>query len=195
VGGADKLASVKDLVMTAQVQIDPAMGGLKLKQTNRWLAPGLFRQEVEAPFGKLSSFTNGKSGWIKSPQGDGALMGPMLRQAQGEIFRSYFQLLLSDRDGDRTVNAAGADAIEISDKSGNAARLTIDPNSGLPVKLSYAGPQGKIEETWADLRDVNGIKAPFKISVQQNGRKFADVTVEDIKVNTGATEEQLSKRQ
>jgi hypothetical protein len=119
----------------------------------------------------------------------------MLRQAQGEIFRSYFQLLLSDRDANRTVNAAGADSIEISDKSGNAARLTIDPNSGLPVKLSYAGPQGNIEETWADLRDVSGIKAPFKISVQQNGRKFADVTVEDIKTNTGATEEQLSKRQ
>src|SRR5208282_3545771 len=83
VGGADKLAGITDTLVTAEVQIDPGMGGLKLKQTNHWLAPGLFRQEVEAPFGKLSSYTDGKSGWIKTPQGDGALMGPMLKQAQG----------------------------------------------------------------------------------------------------------------
>ena len=195
VGGADKLAGVKDVTITSEIQIDPSMGGLKLKQTNRWLGSGLFRQEVEAPFGKLASFTNGKSGWVKSPQGEGALVGPMLKQAQGEIFRNYFQLLLSDRDTGRTVNAAGGDSVEISDKSGNAVRLTIDKASGLPLKSSYAGPQGKIEETWSDLRDVNGIKIPFKIVVQQNGRKFADIAMQEVRINTGATEEQLSKRQ
>ena len=47
---------------------------------------------------------------------------------------------------------------------------------------------------WNDLRDVDGMKAPFKIAVRQGGQKFADVIVEEIKVNTGATEEQLSKR-
>jgi len=195
VGGADKLAAVKDSVQTAQVQIDPAMGGLKLKQVNYWLTPGLFRQEVEAPFGKLSSFTNGKSGWVKSPQGEGALMGPMLRQAQGEVFRSYFHLMVSDRDPERTVNFVAPAVVEISDKNGNAARLTLDESSGLPLKASYESSQGKVEEGWSDWRDVAGMKAPFKISVTQNNKKFADVTVEDIKVNTGATEEQLSKRQ
>jgi zinc protease len=195
VGGADKLAGVKDMMETAEVQIDPSMGGLKLKQTNRWLEPGLFRQEVEAPFGKLSSYTDGKSGWIKTPQGDGALIGPMLKQAQGEIFRNYFHLLLSDRDPGRTVNAVDDSTVEISDKKGNSTQLKIDEKTGLPLGESYAGAQGKVEEAWSDLRDVNGIKTPFKIAVQQNGKKFADVTVQEIKVNTGATQEQLSKRQ
>lgn len=195
VGGSDKLAGVKDLMQTAELQIDPSVGGLKLKQTNRWLSPGLFRQEVEAPFGKLSSFTNGTSGWVKGPQGDGALVGPMLKQAQGEIFRSYFRLLTSDRDANRTVNYAGVGLVDISDKSGNTVRLTVDENTGLPMKSSYTGPQGMIEESWSDLREVDGMKVPFKITITQAGRKFAEVTIQDYKVNTGVTEAELSKRQ
>jgi zinc protease len=194
-GGADNLAGVKDLMQVADVQIDPSMGGLKLKQTNRWLAPGLFRQEVEAPFGKLASFTNGSSGWVKGPQGDGALVGPMLKQAQSEIFRSYFHLLTSDRDSNRTVSYGGPGVLDITDKSGNAVRLFVDESTGMPQKTSYSGPQGAIEEIWSDLRDVGGMKAPFRITITQGGRKFADVTIQDYKVNTGATEAELSKRQ
>jgi outer membrane lipoprotein-sorting protein len=194
VGGADKLAAVKDVVEVAEMQLDASVGGIKMKQTNYWLTPGLFRQEAEGPFGKLTSFTNGKSGWIKSVQGDRALVGPMLKQAQGEIFRSYFHLLASDRDPDRTVNYAGPGALDISDKSGNSLRLSVDENTGLPQKTSYIGTQGQMEEEWSDLRDVNGIKVPFKITMRQGARKLADITVQDVKINTGATEEQLSKR-
>jgi len=50
----------------------------------------------------------------------------------------------------------------------------VDDNTGLPLKLSYAGPQGVIEETFSDFRDVAGIKIPFKISITQAGRKFAE---------------------
>jgi zinc protease len=194
-GGAAKLAAVKDMMQVAEVQIDPGLGGLKLKQTNRWLAPGLFRQEVEAPFGKLSSYTNGSSGWVKGPQGDGALVGPMLKQAQGEIFRSYFHLLTSDLDSSRTVNYAGVGLLDIFDQNGNAVRLLVDESTGLPLKTSYAGPQGTIDENWSDLREVDGMKAPFKITITQAGRKFADVTIQEIKVNTGLTEAEMSKRE
>jgi hypothetical protein len=127
-------------------------------------------------------------------QGDRALVGPMLKQAQGEIFRSYFHLLMSDRDPDRTVNYAGPGIVEISDKSGNSLRLSVDESTGLPLGTSYTGPQGPMVEEWSDLRDVSGMKAPFKITMRQGDRKLADVTIQEIKVNTGATEEQLSKR-
>ena len=193
-GGADKLAAVKDMTEVAEMQLDASVGGMKMKQTNQWLAPGLFRQEAEGPFGKLTSFTNGKNGWIKSAQGDRALVGPMLKQAQGEIFRSYFHLLTSDRDPDRTVNYAGPGTVEIADKSGNSLRLTVDESTGVPLGTSYNGPQGPMEEQWSDLRDVSGMKAPFKITLRQGDRKLADVTIQEIKVNTGTTEEQLSKR-
>ena len=132
---------------------------------------------------------------MKSPQGESALVGPMLKQAQGEIFRNYFGLLTSDSNPNRTVDYAGPGVLDIKDKNGAAVRLTVDEGTGLPLKTSYSGAQGTIEESWSDLRDVDGMKVPFKMTVVQGGKKFAEVTVQDLKVNTGLTEAQLSKRQ
>ena len=93
------------------------------------------------------------------------------------------------------MNYAGEGTVEISDKAGNAVRLKVDEKTGMPTGESYAGPQGNVDESWSDWRDVNGIQQPFKIAVQQNNKKFADIAVQEIKVNTGATQAELSKRQ
>jgi hypothetical protein len=71
----------------------------------------------------------------------------------------------------------------------------VDEGTGLLAKMSYAGPQGTIEETYSDFRDVSGIKIPFKISITQAGRKFAEAAILDYKVNTGVTVAEMSKRQ
>jgi len=88
----------------------------------------------------------------------------MLKQAQEKIFRSYFHLVTSDRDPDRTVNYADKAFLQISDKSGNSLRLIVDESTALPLGMSYNGPQGPMEEDWSDLRDVDGMKVPFKIT-------------------------------
>ncbi|MEK7751428.1 MAG: pitrilysin family protein, partial [Acidobacteriota bacterium] len=72
-GGAEKLAGVKDYTQVAGVQLQMGGGGMKVKQTNRWLASGHFRQDQELPFGKVSAYSDGKTGWIQSPQGSGAM--------------------------------------------------------------------------------------------------------------------------
>ena len=56
VGGAEKLAAVKDLVEVTDFQLDAAAGGLKVAQTNRWIAPENFRQESQLPTGKIAAF-------------------------------------------------------------------------------------------------------------------------------------------
>ena len=56
-GGADKLAAVKDLQYMANVEVQTPGGpggpvGMKVKQTNSFLLPNTMRQEIELPFGK-----------------------------------------------------------------------------------------------------------------------------------------------
>jgi hypothetical protein len=41
---------------------------------------------------------------------------------------------------------------------------------------------------------VNGIKAPFKITITQDGHKFADVNITDLRLNTGLKLPELEKR-
>ncbi len=52
-GGASKLSAVKDVTQKVDLNLDPAAGGLKVTQTELWLASGQFREENVLPFGKV----------------------------------------------------------------------------------------------------------------------------------------------
>ena len=127
----------------------------------------------------------------------GPLAGAQMKQIQGEIFRFWVPLLLSDRDPNRKVNFVGDNTVEISDKQGNRTRLLVD-ESGIPQKLMYElvpmqGTPAAVENLFSDIKEVDGIKLPFKIAMTQDGRKVADVTVEEYKLNQGLKQEDVGK--
>lgn len=199
-GGAEKLAAVTDLEQASELLLNQGSGQIKVKQLIKWVAPATFRRDADSPFGKMSIYSDGEGGWISSPQGAGPLPPPILKQIQEELFRNYFRLLLSDRDQSRSVNYAGQGILEISDKQGNLVKLTVDEKTGLLLKESYqqAGQMGSgpaaVEEIYADFQDTAGIKLPRKITINQNGSKFADITVQDYRLNSGLKVADLSKR-
>jgi zinc protease len=195
-GGAEKLAAVKDMTESAEVKMQTPGAAITAKQTNRWRSPSFFRQDAELPFGKLSTFYDGKGGWMKTPQGNLPITEPVGKQLQGELFRQWFSLLLSDRDASRTINCTGDNTLEISDKQGDLARLLLDDKTGLPLKITYdsvamGGPPKPVEETYSGWQDVDGIKLPSRITITQSGQKFAEVTVSQWKLNSGVKEDDL----
>lgn len=199
VGGADKLATVKSILERVDFQIDPAAGGMKVEQTDRWVAPNHFRQDSKFPAGMVAAYSDGQTGWIVTPQGSGPLSGPQLLQVRGDLFRLYCPLLLSDRAPGRTVNYAAENTLEISDENGERVRMVVDPGTSLPQKLIYesvhvAGPPITVEDRYERFEEVNGLKLPHQITIVQGGRKFADVTVREYQINPGLKEEDLSKR-
>ncbi len=205
-GGADKLAALKDAAFSASAQISGPMGAMAVKQKTEIIFPSTLRQENELPFGKIGVYTDGKGGWLKAPQGQMPLAGPQLQQAKGEIFRFTETLLLSDRNPDLTVNLVRkdkvgdreADVVEISSKDGAQVDVFIDAASGQVLKKQYrgeamAGPPAKVEEVYEDFREVDGIRVPFKTTVFQNDKKFAETTVSEFHYNTGLKPEDLAK--
>jgi zinc protease len=196
-GGAGKLASVKDISARSDVSISTGGGAMKAQQRNAFILPSIMRQDLQLPFGKQSVYFDGKSGWMAGPQGVQNLPGPVIKQVQGEVFREFVSLALSDRDPNRIINAVANDTIEISDKEGNSATLQLEA-SGLPVKLTYqgAGPQGpvQIEQSFTNWREIDGIKVPFGATITQGGKKFADATIQEYKINSGLTSDELSKK-
>lgn len=198
VGGADRLAAVKDFTAKAAADIQAGGTSFKAKTTIQWLSPSFLRREQEMPFGKFVSYFDGDEGWIVTPQGAGTLQGPFLEQQQGDAFRMSFRLWLSDRDPDRTVTAAGENAVEISGKNGQSVRLYVDEKTGLPAKLVYRmvtmrGPPADVEETYSDWKEVGQIRLPHKIEMRQGGRGMMEITVEQIELNSGLKREELSK--
>ena len=200
VGGPDHLAAVKDSTVVSDFTLSSAAGGMKLTETDRWIAPDHFRQESQLPQGRITAFYDPGAAWIATPQGDGPLSGAQLKQVKGDLFRVYWPFLLSDRIADRTVNAVDDRTIEIGGPAAEVVRLVVDPQTGLPVQVQYetapvSGPATSVREMWADFRDVAGVKVPFKITIFQGGQKFADVVVSEVKVNQGLKVADLQRRQ
>ncbi len=196
-GGADKIAGVKDVTESAEMTMSPAAGGMKMKQQIRWVAPSFFRQDQVLPIGNIVAYSDGKTGWLATPQGLMPMTPQVMKQAQGEIFREWVTLILSDRDATRTVSAAGPKSVQISGPDGDSVRLEFDDATGLPVRQVYkeaAMGGAEVRETFSDWREVDGVKFPFKVLMEQNEKKVGEVTVSEIKLNSGVTAEELGKK-
>ncbi|HLN02842.1 MAG TPA: pitrilysin family protein [Bryobacteraceae bacterium] len=199
VGGADKLAAVQDVSETVELSMATMPPNLKVHQINAWIAPSHFRQESQLPFGKVIVYSDGKSGWMSTPQGERPLPEPQLKQVREELFRNYFRLLLSDRDPDRTVNSPAEGVLEISDREGSSVKLIVDAQTGLPAKEVYreAGPMGPpaaMEEAFEGFEDAGGIQAPKAIAVNRDGEKYAELSITEYKVNSGIKIEDINKK-
>jgi hypothetical protein len=203
-GGAENLAAVKDATYTAEIALEAAAGGVRLTLVNNFLAPDQLRQEQALPGAKIIEYTDGKSGWMSTPQGVQPMPAEALRQAQGEMFREPYALMLSDRDPSRTVNAIGENAVEISAANGLSVKIEFDPATGLPAREVYTDPgqNGAPAETtdiFSDWREIAGntragLRLPFKVIQLENGMKMLEVTVSEYKINSGLNVEGLSKR-
>jgi len=187
-GGADKLAAVKDVTYNAEVTIFTPGAAMKAKQKNSYVFPSSLRQELEAPFGKQVVYSNGVGGWIMSPQGMLAMTPPVLKQVQGEVFRVLLHLAVCS---DCAINATGENSVELTGKNGETARVEIDPRTGLPLKLWFDGSTVNEYSAWTD---ANGLRTPSHWTVTRDGTKFAESNVLGYQINSGLTDQELSKR-
>jgi zinc protease len=199
VGGVDKLDAVRDLIEAVDLNMAAMPPGTKFQQTNLWAAPDQFRQESVLPFGKIIVYSDGKSGWMSTPQGARPLPEPQLKQVREQLFRNYFRLLLSDRSPDRKVSSPEEGVIEISDQEGNSVKIFVDAKTSLPVKEVYreagpAGPPAAMEEVFDEFGEAGGIRAPKKITVKRDGAKYAELSITEYKVNSGIKPEDISKK-
>jgi zinc protease len=198
VGGADKLAAVTDYVQEIAYQFDVSAGGAQVTMTERWIGPSHIRQDNSSAATKVSVYCDGKTGWVANTRASGPLNGVQLKQVQGDLFHVIFPVLLSDRTPTRKVNALDGETVEISDGAGQIVKVVFDSSTGLPKNMLYDattenGPVPVIE-TFSDFREVSGLKLPSKVAITLAGKKFQDLTIKSIQINTGLKLQDLEKR-
>jgi hypothetical protein len=166
--------------------------------------PDTMLQQSQLPFGELVAAVGPEGGWMRAPQGMMPMPPPQMEQAKGELFRLRESLLLSDRMPNRTVNfveqaefnGRPVSVVEISDQNGASVRLWVDDQSGELAKQTYqssaiTGSPSQVEQIFSDYRDVDGLRAPFKVTVLANGEEFAQVEVSEIRYNTGLNKDAM----
>jgi hypothetical protein len=141
-------------------------------------------------------YSDGKTCYMRGAAGAGQVGGETLQQIQGDLLRSWFQLLLSDRIAGRTVSAVDDRTLEISDRYATT-RLVVSPDTGLPERLLYqsyspGSPPKSTEEIYSDYRELAGVRVPYKVVIMEDGQKLADATVTSFQVNNGLKVEDLA---
>lgn len=197
-GGAAKLEALKDYTASYEVELAAGGGAMKARLKQLWLAPGQIRQENELPFGKIFVFFDGQGGWIKMPQGEAPLGGPVLRQVQEQAFRDIVGLPYGVLTKNWKANYTGAGIVEITGPAGLVTKIEIDEATGAPKKQSYQavgqGGAQAVEEVYGPLRDFGGFRIPASATIFQAGQKFAESKPASVEFNTGLTAGQLSAK-
>ena len=197
-GGLAKLEAVKDLESTAEVKFLMGATMAPAKQRAKRIFPNILRQEQELPFGNVMVFSDGKTGWMQSPQGMIALPPAVTQQVQQDMFRQAISLVLSDGMPSRTVTSIDNATVEIVEGA-NTVRLTFDAPTGLPAKISYmtspmAGAPNEVVETYSGWKAVNEVMLPFEYTIDQAGKRFAEGRFTSQRINSGLKVEDLSKK-
>jgi hypothetical protein len=204
-GGADKIAAVRDFEETVRAESFDAGGNSigDVRKRTRWIRPSFLRIDQVGPGSTYVLYFDGKSGWEILPGTDKAveLSGGELEFARAYV-RGFFLLMwLADRDPRYKITSPADKVVRISDGDlSHQLDYTLDPATWLPIKetslsLSDPGhplPKDNVYEEWIT---AGGIRFPSRFSVFRSGVRVARATsVDEARINSGLKLEDLSAK-
>lgn len=206
-GGAQKLAGLKSVIITGQSKGYEGLGGNAAFQIFAQ-APdrrAMWISFPEHPDRGISAWTyDGSSGWISSPRGylgkyeltgndlSGAKLDSVLAfPGQIKTALSNWRVGLEDTVQDHEVYV-----VQGSAPGGLLGTFYFDKQSHLLLRYvrQTPSPVGRvtIQQDFEDYRDVNGIKFPFKYSfLWLDGRFTANIS--EVKLNAAIDPAKISK--
>jgi hypothetical protein len=194
-GGADKIASIRDLDELVHAQTwheDGSARGDVIKRT-RWISPTCLRlDQVGKDNNTYVLYFDGSSGWEIVPDKSSAveLSGDELKFAKNYLQYMDFKFWLADRDPQYSITSPMPNVVRITDKRElqSTKDILLDSSSWLPIKQIAGNSETQFKE-WGV---VEGIRYPRVTAMVIDGQKRATITVDRIKLNGGLEKKELS---
>jgi hypothetical protein len=193
IGGKEKLAAVKDLSFSSTGSVQ----GQKITYTRKYKTPDKYLMEIDLPELNMTAvklLVNGDSIHITQMGQTAQSVDEDTRKKLKQETIIFPELNFSGDAYKPTLtsikNIDGKDAYElkITNPSGQSVTYYYDVSTGYKLRtIEPNSQQGATVTDYGDYRDVNGIKFPFHINIDQGEIAF-DLTVQNIKVNSGLTE-------
>jgi len=196
-GGLEAFKAIKNVLIKSEISMTiPAGGEMGITSTVTFLPPDKIHQVMSLPFGEISQVMVKDSAWVVSPQGVQDMPESQKKEMKANLFRDLINLFrASDSEaitaqwlGEEEVEGKRAEVILISDTEGNSVKLFLDAETHLPLKQSYQGTTmtgpATIEEIYSQYRQVSEVKIPFHTLINAAGKKYAEVKVMELKINT-----------
>jgi hypothetical protein len=205
VGGAAKLAAVKDVTTTGAMTITTPNGDLQGDAKTVIVHPDKLRTVVTLPIGEMVQIFNGTA--TSMTIGGQSLDLPPAMAAEmrrGILLNGSIGVLREALAGTAEVAALEPKAVDgvtydrVSWKKGDLDLvLAFDPKSHLLTIVNYRGAtmegMADSEVRFSDFKPAGGLTLPTRYVSFQNGQQIVDVTIKEWQINTGVTADSIMK--
>jgi hypothetical protein len=199
-GGEEKLNAVKAFTWKGKGKLN--LMGNESDITVETIVQGLdhYRRVLEGEIAgqqrKVIIVLNGAKGWRKFDNQGGELEGDPLANEKRVLYLTETPITLAPlRDpkfkvepaGDEKVGDKPAAVLKVTGPDGKDFKIYFDKESGLPVKqvakvLGLQGEEVTEETTYADYKDMAGIKKATRLEVKRDGDKWIDQEITEFKI-------------
>jgi zinc protease len=194
-GGAQKVAAAKDVRVKGKATVKTPQGEMALTITQVTVFPDKMQQEIQAPFGEVTTVFTPQTAFMAGAMGTQDLPASAREEQAKDLARSPLILAQRAADPKLSVSAGGKEKIgeveaAILDVSYNGVqtRWFVDPATGRILRTSHSatGQQGPTEQVtdYSDFRNVDGLTFAFNQESKVNGEKAQSMTVEEVKINS-----------
>jgi hypothetical protein len=209
-GGKDKVARFQAGTWKAKAEFEEGGQQITLVCEGAWQGPDKVRLDAEITQGgqarRVLMVINGNQAWMKmgdevkdAPEGVVTILKDAwhaLRMAHllPELKAPAFQL---SPLGEAEVQGRPAVGISVAREGRKPVNVHFDKQTGLPVKgeVRLTDPDGKeitLEYFYSDLREVEGVKHPMKLTLKADGKEFA-VEITEIKPKDKVDESEFAR--
>jgi hypothetical protein len=194
-GGPEKISSIRDYEQTVRADAWDYSGnpmGAVHKRV-RFVRPTYLRIDQAGQRDTYVLYFDGTSGWEILPDGTVAdLIGGELTFARNYLYGLDLNLWLADRNSRYLIGSPERNVITITakDNSFSGSELTLDPVTFLPIKAtgtSHADPEHPVQDEtrFSQWHTVEGVEFPGVFTKLHDGKKVAEITVEQTRLNGG----------
>jgi zinc protease len=177
-GGLERLKTIRTVQAVTDTLIEVEGRKVTVPTTIRVRYPGAFRIDSDMPAGRLTQVFESGTFWIQDARGASVAPPGAADSMRGHVQRDSIALLLAladgrvkaRRGGDVTIDGRAHPVLDVDIEPGGPLTLVLDPASGLILRQRYpagSAAGGKVEETFSDYRDVEGLMVAFAVTVRQ----------------------------
>lgn len=195
-GGADNFGKIKSVVSQSSIVIVTPQGEIPLQSKSSMILPDRERSDLTTPMGAMASVANGADSWqqqgpqiISSSEED-------IENNNKEFFRNSILTFQNIDNPDyvfawlETGELGGKQVALVLVQSADGKfsyKMAIDSETSLPVGKKYFGQTmmgpANLTEIYSDYKEVSGIKVPFKVILNSDAGKVAEIDIKEYEIN------------
>ncbi|PKK83849.1 MAG: hypothetical protein CVT49_06250 [candidate division Zixibacteria bacterium HGW-Zixibacteria-1] len=205
-GGIESFKKVTSISSKSDIALVLPQGKISISATSYNVFPDKSKEIVNTPMGEIVTVTDGETGWMQQAGNTMDMTSEQVAESKEDEFRNTMRIF-QDLENPQfkavfvkseDFNGRPADIVKISSlDDAMSFKLILDSETHLPVGKMFFGNTimgpGNLTHIISDYRDISGLKIPFSIIIESDGKATAEITLSELKINPAIPEDTFKR--